>query len=64
MHRWTRPLCRYSAKLPEPQPNHFAQSRSSYKIWCMAKKTGMSSASLWIVTVLLLLLAAWTYFKK
>jgi len=30
----------------------------------MAKKTGMSSSTLWIFTVLLLALAAWTYFKK
>jgi len=30
----------------------------------MAKKTGMSSSSLWIITIVLLALAAWTYFKK
>jgi len=30
----------------------------------MAKKTGMSDSILWIITILLLALAAWTYFKK
>jgi hypothetical protein len=30
----------------------------------MAKKTGMSDSSLWIVTVLLLALTAWMYFKR
>jgi hypothetical protein len=30
----------------------------------MAKKTGMSGSTLWIVTIALLALAAWTYFKK
>jgi LPXTG-motif cell wall-anchored protein len=30
----------------------------------MAKKTGMSDSLLWIITILLLALAAWTYFKK
>jgi LPXTG-motif cell wall-anchored protein len=29
----------------------------------MAKKTGMSSSSLWIIAIVLLALAAWTYFK-
>jgi LPXTG-motif cell wall-anchored protein len=29
----------------------------------MAKKTGMSDSSLWIIAILLLALAAWTYFK-
>jgi len=30
----------------------------------MAKKTGLSDSSLWITTVLLLVLAAWMYLKK
>jgi LPXTG-motif cell wall-anchored protein len=30
----------------------------------MAKKTGMSDSSLWVLAVVLILLAAWTYFKK
>jgi hypothetical protein len=30
----------------------------------MAKKTGMSDSVLWIITILLLAVAAWTYFKK
>jgi LPXTG-motif cell wall-anchored protein len=30
----------------------------------MAKKTGMSGSSLWIIAVVLLALAAWTFFKK
>jgi len=30
----------------------------------MAKKTGLSDSSLWIITVLLLALAAWMYLKK
>jgi hypothetical protein len=29
----------------------------------MAKKTGMSDTSLWSVTVVLLALAAWMYFR-
>ncbi len=30
----------------------------------MAKKTGMSDSTLWIITILLLAIAAFTYFKK
>jgi len=30
----------------------------------MAKKTAMSDSSLWITAVVLLALAAWTFFKK
>jgi LPXTG-motif cell wall-anchored protein len=30
----------------------------------MAKKTGISDSSLWVIAILLLALAAWTYFKK
>jgi hypothetical protein len=30
----------------------------------MAKKTGMSSSSLWIITILLVALAAWEFFKR
>jgi hypothetical protein len=30
----------------------------------MAKKTGMSDASLWVLALVLILVAAWTYFKK
>jgi hypothetical protein len=30
----------------------------------MAKKTRMSDSTLWIFTILLLALAAWTYFKR
>jgi hypothetical protein len=30
----------------------------------MAKKTGLNDAVLWIITILLLAVAAWTYFKK
>jgi LPXTG-motif cell wall-anchored protein len=30
----------------------------------MAKKTGMSNSSLWIVTVVLLALTAWMFFKR
>jgi hypothetical protein len=30
----------------------------------MAKKTGISDSLLWIITILLLALAAWTYLKK
>jgi hypothetical protein len=29
----------------------------------MAKKTNMSDSSLWIITILLVIIAAWTYFK-
>ncbi len=29
----------------------------------MAKKTGISDSSLWIIAVVLVVLAAWTYFK-
>ena len=34
------------------------------KMRLMAKKTGMSSSSLLIVTIVLLALAAWMYFKR
>jgi LPXTG-motif cell wall-anchored protein len=30
----------------------------------MAKKTGMSDSSLWIAAVVLLAIAAWTFFKR
>jgi len=30
----------------------------------MAKKTGLSDLSLWIATIVLLAIAAWTYFKR
>jgi LPXTG-motif cell wall-anchored protein len=30
----------------------------------MAKKTGMSDSSLWVIALVLLALAAWTYFKR
>jgi len=30
----------------------------------MAKKTGMSNSSLWLVTAVLLAIAAWYFFKK
>jgi LPXTG-motif cell wall-anchored protein len=30
----------------------------------MAKKTGMSDSSLWIIAVVLIAIAAWTFFKR
>jgi LPXTG-motif cell wall-anchored protein len=30
----------------------------------MSKKTGISSGSLWLVTIILLAIAAWYFFKK
>jgi hypothetical protein len=33
-------------------------------MWAMAKKTGMSDSVLWVVTVVLLVLTAWMYFKR
>jgi LPXTG-motif cell wall-anchored protein len=30
----------------------------------MAKKTGMSNSSLWVITIVLIALAAWYFFKK
>ena len=30
----------------------------------MAKKTGMGASSLWIVTIVLLAMATWIYFKR
>ncbi len=30
----------------------------------MAKKTEMSSSSLWVVAIVLLVLSAWMYFKR
>ncbi|MGA9040015.1 MAG: LPXTG cell wall anchor domain-containing protein [Terriglobales bacterium] len=30
----------------------------------MAKKTGMSNSSLWVITVVLIAIAAWYFFKK
>lgn len=35
-----------------------------FKMSAMAKKSGMSDSSLWIVTIVLLVLSAWMYFKK
>ncbi len=32
--------------------------------WRMAKKTGMSDSSLWVIVILLVAIAAWTYFKR
>jgi len=37
---------------------------NSHKMGRMAKKTGMSDASLWVLALVLILVAAWTYFKK
>ncbi len=31
---------------------------------CMAKKTEMSSSSLWVVAIVLFALTAWMYFKR
>ena len=42
----------------------FAQGQTQGKMCRMAKKTGMSDSSLWIMTVILLALAAWMYFKR
>lgn len=42
----------------------FAQGQTQGKMCRMAKKTGMSDSSLWIMTVVLLVLAAWMYFKR
>ena len=36
----------------------------SLRMQSMAKKTGVGSSYLWIITILLLALAAWTYFKN
>jgi LPXTG-motif cell wall-anchored protein len=33
-------------------------------MWRMAKKTGMSDSSLWIVAIVLLALTAWMFFKR
>jgi LPXTG-motif cell wall-anchored protein len=33
-------------------------------MWFMAKKTGMSDSTLWMAMIVLLALAAWTYFKR
>jgi LPXTG-motif cell wall-anchored protein len=30
----------------------------------MAKKTGMSDSSLWIIALVLIAIAAWTFFKR
>jgi LPXTG-motif cell wall-anchored protein len=30
----------------------------------MAKKTGMSDSSLWVIALVLIAIAAWTFFKK
>jgi hypothetical protein len=46
-------------KKPLPPITH-----SRVKMAAMAKKTGISDSSLWIVTVLLLVLTAWMYFKR
>jgi len=41
-----------------------ANVRFEVKMSVMAKKSGMSDSSLWIVTIVLLVLSAWMYFKK
>jgi len=57
------------------QPPHFNGNISStqkssaisdveIRMRVMAKKTGMSDSSLWIVTIVLLALTAWMFFKK
>jgi len=30
----------------------------------MAKKTGLADSSLWIITVVLIVLSAWMYFRR
>jgi hypothetical protein len=47
------------AEKPLPPTTH-----SRVKMSAMAKKTGISDSSLWIVTVVLLVLTAWMYFKR
>ena len=32
--------------------------------WRMAKKTGMSDSSLWVIALVLVAIAVWTYFKR
>ena len=50
-------------RLPSPFP--LSPKRAiRLTISLMAKKTGMSDSSLWIFTVVLLLLAAWLYFRR
>jgi hypothetical protein len=38
-------------------------SEFGFNISRMAKKTSMSDSSLWIIAIILVVIAAWTYFK-
>jgi hypothetical protein len=40
------------------------KTRSWLKMLRMAKKTGMSDSSLWVIAIMLLAIAAWTFLKK
>jgi len=43
---------------------HWSLDAICLKICPMAKKTGFSDSSLWIITVVLVVLSAWMYFKR
>ena len=36
----------------------------AHKILFMAKKTGMSDSSLWVIAIVLFVMSAWMYFKR
>jgi hypothetical protein len=42
----------------------FRRRNIGFRMRFMAKKTAMSNSSLWIVTIVLLALTAWMYFKR
>ena len=44
-------------------PDSFAETIRGVKMTAMAKKTGMSDSSLWVLAVVLIAVAAWMYFK-
>ena len=48
-----------------PARNRVPQMRDvGLRICLMAKKTEMSGSSLWIAVIVLLVIAAWMYFKR
>jgi hypothetical protein len=53
----------FTARIP-PRIYSVGKRSIEIKMPLMAKKTEMSSSSLWIATVVLLALTAWMFFKR
>jgi hypothetical protein len=58
-----RAKCLFTKKI-RPPTQRFRKSKIGPKMLLMAKKTEMSSSSLWIFAIVLLALSAWMYFKR